>query len=76
MEISTSITLLTINLIVLSVVIIAMIIVIIMLAVKLNKIAHNVQQTTAHVARITEWFSPFKVFNELTKAISSVRKRE
>ena len=75
MEVSTAITLLTINLIVLSAVIILMIIAIIVLAVKLNKIASNVQQTTSHIASITEWFSPMKVFGEIAKVITSFKKR-
>jgi len=75
MEVSTAITLLTINLIVLSVVIISIIIVGIILVVKLNKVAQNVKQATANVAHITEWFSPFKVFNELGKAIAKFKNR-
>lgn len=75
MEVSTAITLLTINLIVLSAVIILMIVAIIVLAVKLNKIASNVQQTTSHIASITEWFSPIKVFGEIAKVITSFKKR-
>jgi heme/copper-type cytochrome/quinol oxidase subunit 2 len=75
MDVATAITLLTINLIVLSVVIILVIVVTIILVVRLAKIANNVQQTTAHVASITEWFSPFKVFSEITKAINSFKKR-
>lgn len=74
MDISTAITLLTINLIVLSVVIISLIIVAIVLVVKLNKIASSVQQTTHNVASITEWFSPVKVFSELAKVITSFKK--
>lgn len=68
MEVSTAITLLTINLVVLSLVIILVIVAAIILVVKLNKIARNVQQTTNNVANITEWFSPVKVFGELVKA--------
>lgn len=75
MDVTTAITLLTINLIILSVVIILVIIATILLVVKLNKIAGNVKQTTDHVASITEWFSPFKVFTELAKAINSIKKR-
>ena len=75
MEVTTAISLLTINLIVLSAVIILMIIAIIVLAVKLNKIASNVQQTTSHIASITEWFSPMKVFGEIAKVISTFKKR-
>ena len=75
MDISTAITLLTINLVVLSVVIVALIIVVIVLVVKLNKVASNVQQTTANVANITEWFSPMKVFGEIAKAVASFKKR-
>ena len=75
MEVSTAITLLTINLIVLSVVIISIIIVGIILAVKLNKIARNVKQATANVAHITDWFSPFKVFSEFGKAIAKFKNR-
>ncbi len=67
MEVSTAITLLTINLIVLSAVIILVIIAAIILVVKLNKIASNVQQTTNNVANITEWFSPVKLFGEIFK---------
>ena len=74
-EVTTAITLLTINLIVLSVVIIAMIIVTIVLVVKMNKIASNVQQTTENMANITNWFSPMKVFGELAKAIRSIKHR-
>lgn len=75
MEVSTAITLLTINLIVLSVVIVALIIVALILVVKLNKIASNVKQTTSNVASISEWFSPFKVFSELAKVVTSFKKR-
>jgi len=67
MEVTTAISLLTINLIVLSLVIILVIVAAIVLVVKLNKIAKNIQQTTTHVANITEWFSPVKVFSELVK---------
>lgn len=75
MDTATVITLLTVNLIVLSVVIIALIVVAIILVVKMNKIAGNVQQTTANVASITNWFSPVKVFTELANAIRSIKKR-
>ncbi len=75
MDVSTAITLLTINLIVLSIVIISIIVVTIVLIVKLNKVAKNVQQTTANVAHISEWFSPMKVFGELAKAISKFKNR-
>jgi hypothetical protein len=75
MDVSTAITLLTINLIVLSIVIIFIIVVAIVLVVKLNKVAKNVQLATANVAHISEWFSPVKVFGELTKAISKFKKR-
>lgn len=75
MEVSTAITLLTINLIVLSAVIILMIIGIIILIVKINKIAKNVQDTTSHIASITEWFSPMKVFGEIAKVVTSFKKR-
>lgn len=75
MEVSTAITLLTINLIVLSAVIILMIIGIIILIIKINKIAKNVQDTTSHIASITEWFSPMKVFGEIAKVITSFKKR-
>jgi len=75
MDTATVITLLTINLIVLSVVIISMIIVTIVLVVKMNKIASNVEQTTANMASITSWFSPVKVFTEFANAIRSIKKR-
>ncbi len=75
MEVSTAITLLTINLIVLSVVIVALIVMAIVLVVKLNKVARNVQQTTSNVASMTEWLSPAKVFTEVAKVISSFKKR-
>jgi hypothetical protein len=75
MDEATIITLLTINLVVLSVVIITLIIVAIVLVVKLNKIASNVQQTTANVASITDWFSPVKIFKEIAAAINSMKKR-
>ena len=75
MDEATIIALLTINLIVLSVVIITLIIVAIVLAVKLNKIASNVKETTANVASITNWFSPVKLFQELASAINSIRKK-
>lgn len=77
MEVSTeaAISLLTINLIVLSVVIVAMIVAIIVLAMKLNKIAKDIKQTTSNVSSITEWFSPMKVFSELARVISSFKKR-
>lgn len=75
MDVTTAITLLTVNLIVLSIVIVVMIIMAIVLIVKINKIAHNVQQTTSNVASITDWFSPVKVFTELAKAIRSIKNR-
>jgi len=75
MDTSTVITLLTVNLIVLSLVIVALITLIIILLVKLNKVANNIQQTTSNVANITEWFSPVKVFGEIAKAITSIRKK-
>ena len=75
MDISTAITLLTINLIVLSVVIITIIIVGIVLVVKLNKVAQNVKQATANVANITDWFSPYKVFSEIGKAVAKFKNR-
>ena len=74
MDISTAITLLTINLILLSVVIITVIVVAIVLVVKLNKIASNVKKTTANITQITEWFSPFKVFSELARVIKSAKR--
>ena len=74
MDVSTAIVLLTINLIVLTVVIVLLLIVAIVLIVKLNKVAGNVQQTTANVANITEWFSPVKVFGEIAKAINSIKR--
>jgi len=67
MDIATAITLLTVNLIVLSVVIVLLLVVVIILIVKLNKVANNVQQTTANIASITEWFSPVKLFSEIAK---------
>jgi hypothetical protein len=67
MDISTAITLLTVNLIVVSVVIVLLLVVVIVLIVKLNKIAHSVQQTTANIATATEWFSPVKLFGEVAK---------
>lgn len=70
MEVSTALTLLTVNLIVLSLVIILVIIAVIVLAVKLNKIASNVQRTTTKFAHIAEWLSPAKVFSEFMKAFS------
>jgi hypothetical protein len=75
MDVSTAITLLTINLIVLSLVIITIIVVAIVLIVKLNKVAKNVQVATANVAHISEWFSPVKVFGELAKAITKFKNR-
>ena len=75
MEVQTAITLLTINLIVLSVVIILLLVVTIILIVKLNKVAKNVQQTTANVAHITDWFSPVKVFGEIANLFTSFKKR-
>lgn len=75
MDVSTAITLLTINVIVLSIVIVLLLIVTIVLIVKLNKVANNVQQTTANVASFTEWFSPVKVFSEVAKVINSFKKR-
>ncbi|MGV9001670.1 MAG: hypothetical protein ACOH18_01805 [Candidatus Saccharimonadaceae bacterium] len=74
MDTSTAISLLTINLILLSVVIISLIVMAIVLIVKLNKIASNVEQTTSNITSISAWFSPFKVFSELAKAIKSARK--
>jgi len=74
MEVSTAISLLTINLIVLSLVIIVIIVVGILLVVKLNKIAANVKQATANAAHITDWLSPFKLFSELARAIAKFKK--
>ncbi len=75
MDVSTAITLLTINLVVLSVVIILLLVVAIVLIVKLNKVANSVQQTTANIAHATEWFSPVKLFSEVAKVINSFKKR-
>jgi hypothetical protein len=75
MEVSTAITLLTINLVVLSIVIIVIILVGILLVVKLNKIAANVKQATANAAHITDWFSPVKVFTEFAKAVAKFKNR-
>jgi hypothetical protein len=75
MEVSTAITLLTINLIVLSAVIISIIAVGIILVVKLNKIAQNIKQATTNIAHITDWFSPFKVFSGFGRAIAKFKKR-
>lgn len=75
MDTTAVITLLTINLIVLSVVIVLLLVVTIVLIVKLNKIAGNIQQTTSHVASITEWFSPVKLFTEFAQVIKSLKKR-
>jgi len=72
---ATAITLLTINLIVLSVVIVLLLVVAIVLIIKLNKIAGNVQQTTANVASISDWFSPAKVFGEIVKTIRTIKNR-
>lgn len=74
MDTTTVITLLTINLIVLSVVIIAVIVAVIVLVVKMNKIASNIQETTAHVAKATEWLSPVKVFTEIFNAFRTFKK--
>ena len=74
MDTTTVITLLTINLIVLSVVIIAIIVAAIILVLKMNKIASNIQETTKHVASVTEWLSPVKVFTEIFNAFRSVKK--
>ena len=75
MDVSTAIILLTINVIVLSIVIIALIIVAIILVAKLNKVASNVQETTANVANITGWFTPSKVFGEIINVINSIKKK-
>jgi hypothetical protein len=75
MDVSTAVTLLTINVIVLSLVIITIIVVAIILVVKLNKIAKNVRQATANVAHISEWFSPAKLFGEAAKAIARFKNR-
>ncbi|MDB5163020.1 MAG: hypothetical protein JWO54_485 [Candidatus Saccharibacteria bacterium] len=75
MDVSTAITLLTINVIVLSIVIIFIIVVAIILIVKLNKVAKNVQQTTANFAHLSEWLSPAKLFGTLAKTISTFKKR-
>lgn len=75
MDVSTAIALLTVNLIVLSIVIVLLLVVVIVLVIKLNKIANSVQQTTANIANITEWFSPVKLFGEAAKAIKSFKKR-
>jgi len=75
MEVSTAISLLTVNLVVLSLVIIVIIVVGILLIVKLNKIAANVKQATENAAHITDWLSPVKVFTELAKAVSKFKNR-
>ena len=75
MDVNTAIVLLTINVIVLSVVIALLLISTIVLIVKLNKVAKNIQETTAHVASVTEWFSPVKVFSEAYKVVQSFKKR-
>lgn len=73
MEVSTAITLLTINLIILSIVIVAVIIATTVLVVKLNKIAKNVKETTDNVASLTEWLSPTKLIGEIVSAINTIR---
>jgi len=75
MEVSTAITLLTINLIVLSLVIITIIVVGIILIVKLNKVASNVKHATENVAHVTEWLSPFKIATEFAKALAKFKNR-
>lgn len=75
MDVPTAITLLTINVIVLTLVIVSLIIVTIILIAKLNKVASNVEKTTSHVASMTEWFSPAKLFGEIVKTVNSIRKR-
>jgi hypothetical protein len=75
MDVEAAITLLTINLIVLSIVIVALIVATIVLVVKLNKIAANIQQTSAHVASVTEWFSPVKLFSEIARVVQTFKKR-
>ncbi len=75
MDVSTAIALLTVNVIVLSIVIVLLLIVTIVLIVKLNKVASNVQQTTANVASITEWFSPVKVFSEIARVVAKFKKK-
>jgi len=75
MEVTTAISLLTINLVILSLVIIVVILVGILLIVKLNKIAANVKQATENAAHITDWFSPVKVFTEVAKAVAKFKNR-
>ena len=75
MEVSTAIALLTVNLVILSVVIITIIIVGIILVVQLNKVAQNVKQATANAARLTDWFSPVKVFGAFAVAVAKFKKR-
>ena len=75
MDVSTAITLLTINVIVLSIVIISLIVVTIILVAKLNKVARNVEKTTDNIAHISDWFSPVKVFGEIANAIKSIKNR-
>jgi hypothetical protein len=74
MDISTSISLLTINVILLSAVIITIIVVGIVLVVKLNKIAGNVEKATSNILSVTAWFSPVKVFGELAKVFKSGKR--
>lgn len=73
MEVSTAITLLTINLIILSIVIMLVIIAVTVLVIKLNKIAKNVKQTTDNVASLTDWLSPAKLIGEVVAAIQTIR---
>lgn len=75
MEVSTAIALLTINLVILSVVIITIIVVGIILVVKLNKVAQSVKQAAENAVRITDWFSPVKVFGAFAVAVAKFKKR-
>jgi len=75
MDITTAISLLTVNVIVLSIVILALLIIIIILLVKLSKIANNVHQVSKNIAATTEWLSPTKVFSVIGSLFQSFKKK-
>lgn len=66
-DVQTAIILLSIIVGLLSIVIIALLGVMIVLLVKLRQVAKRVDAITTNVARVTEWFSPTKVFGEVAK---------
>lgn len=74
MEVSTAITLLTITVILLSVVIVTLLVAVIVLLIKVSKLVNNLKIVSENAAKVTDWFSPAKVFGEIARLIRDIRR--